>query len=261
MSKKTTGMAIISFLIIAAGTAFAEQEIDWSTQANSLRGQNGLQVAYYCPPGNPVGRLWGTDLYTDDSSICTAAVHAGQITPETGGSFYIEIRPGASSYRGSNRYGITSNSYGGWHGSFMFVSGHKHGRAEFPQPYGFDAHPKHNRDSYIPKTHSDVGFQRGVKQISWTTQADKLRGKNGLRLTYFCPPGGSYSGRLWGSNPYTDDSSVCLAGVHSGLFTPETGGNITIEIRPGASSYNGSSSNGVNSNNYGGWHGSFYVMH
>lgn len=107
---------------LTAPLAFAQEEISWTTQADSLRGRNGQRVQYYCPPGGGYsGRLWGSDLYTDDSSICLAAVHAGLITPDSGGEVTIEIRPGAGSYRGSSRHGVTSNQYGGWHGSFRFV--------------------------------------------------------------------------------------------------------------------------------------------
>ena len=65
--------------------------------------------------------MWGTDVYTDDSSICTAAVSAGLITFQAGGSVTIEIRQGQSSYAGSTRNGVTSKGYGSWNGSFVFV--------------------------------------------------------------------------------------------------------------------------------------------
>jgi hypothetical protein len=98
--------------------------ITWMTPADSLRGKNGLRVAYLCPAGGMLSeRLWGTDLYTDDSSICSAAVHAGLVTTSGGGPITIEIRPGASTYTGSSRNGVASRGYGGWHGSFVFVSG------------------------------------------------------------------------------------------------------------------------------------------
>ena len=96
----------------------------WGTQANEndYRGKVGQRFTFYFPPGGTIsGRIWGTDLYTDDSSIATAAVHAGLITAQNGGTVTIEIRPGAASYTGSARNGVTSNNYGGWSGSFSFV--------------------------------------------------------------------------------------------------------------------------------------------
>jgi hypothetical protein len=65
--------------------------------------------------------VWGTDVYTDDSSVCTAAVHVGKITIDAGGPVEIEIRPGQDSYQGSQRNGITTLGYPRWDGSFVFV--------------------------------------------------------------------------------------------------------------------------------------------
>ncbi|MBD2703945.1 hypothetical protein IC229_25090 [Spirosoma sp. BT702] len=94
---------------------------DWNTTAVGWRGKNNQQVSFTCPSsGKPSTELWGTDTYTDDSSICTAAVHAGVIT-YGGGNVTIEIRPGLSAYSGSARNGVTSKGYGGWHSSFIFI--------------------------------------------------------------------------------------------------------------------------------------------
>ena len=64
---------------------------------------------------------WGEDVYTDDSSVCTAAVHAGVITVVEGGTVTIEIRPGVDSYEGTTRNGIMTRSYPAWEGSFVVV--------------------------------------------------------------------------------------------------------------------------------------------
>jgi len=96
--------------------------------------------------------------------------------------------------------------------------------------------------------------------IAWGTTAEPSRGKNGTRTTYYCPAGGSLSDRLWGTDLYTDDSSICTAAVHAGLVTTAAGGTVTVEIRPGAASYSGTSRNGVGSRGYGGWHGSFVFI-
>lgn len=90
------------------------------TTAVSLRGRNGERFSFHCPPNLTAAQVWGTDLYTDDSSICTAAVHAGLITLQHGGAVTIEIRPGAPSYNASSRNGISSGGYGGWSGSMCF---------------------------------------------------------------------------------------------------------------------------------------------
>jgi hypothetical protein len=65
--------------------------------------------------------VWGSDVYTDDSSICTAAVHAGLISFASGGTVTIEIRPGQASYGATSRYGVATSAYGNWHGSYVFA--------------------------------------------------------------------------------------------------------------------------------------------
>lgn len=100
------------------------QTITWNTTASSVRGQNGQQFTFICPPGGrPDSRIWGTDLYTDDSSICVAAVHAGLITAANGGKVTIQVQPGASSFTGSTRNGVTSAGWGAYPGGFTFVGG------------------------------------------------------------------------------------------------------------------------------------------
>jgi hypothetical protein len=93
-----------------------------ATQADSYRGQNGQRFTITFPAGGTLsGRLWGTGLYTDDSSIATAAVHAGLISTQNGGTVTIEIRAGASAYTGSSRNGVDSKNWGPFSGSFVLV--------------------------------------------------------------------------------------------------------------------------------------------
>lgn len=102
----------------------AEEEVTdstWTENATNFRGRNGLKVAYECAPGGQFGSVWGTGTYTDDSSVCTAAVHAGLITQPQGGRVVIEIEPGEDSYDGSTSNGVTSSDYGRWDGSYTFV--------------------------------------------------------------------------------------------------------------------------------------------
>jgi hypothetical protein len=92
----------------------------WGKSALGLNGSVGEQYTFTCPPGGRSYTVWGTDIYTDDSSVCTAAVHAGLIDFEDGGEVVIEVRPGES-YLGTWANGVTTESYGSWGGSFVFV--------------------------------------------------------------------------------------------------------------------------------------------
>jgi hypothetical protein len=94
--------------------------IDWNISAEdlSLQGRNNETFAFRCIPGGKFHLVWGSDIYTDDSSICTAAVHAGRISQQQGGTIAIRILPGQEFYAGSIRNGVESQQYGSWPGSF-----------------------------------------------------------------------------------------------------------------------------------------------
>ena len=94
-------------------------DITWTQDALNRRASIGQTFVYNCSANGTFDSVWGTDVYTDDSSICTAAVHAGKITRTAGGTVTIEIRPGQSAYVGATRNGVTSSSYGSWDGSFI----------------------------------------------------------------------------------------------------------------------------------------------
>jgi hypothetical protein len=101
----------------------AESHTTWFTTARDHRGLDGQTFTYNCPGNGIALSVWGTDVYSDDSSVCTAAVHAGLITRATGGTVTIEIQPGRRRYQGSERRGVNSSDYGNWDGSFAFTRG------------------------------------------------------------------------------------------------------------------------------------------
>lgn len=93
----------------------------WSLTPDAYRGQNGTRLVFECPP-NPgreeAGAVWGTGVYSDDSSLCVAAVHAGVLTFEDGGRVAVTIAPGAASYEASSQHGVDAMEWGAWDGSF-----------------------------------------------------------------------------------------------------------------------------------------------
>ena len=223
MTWRTLGLQ--AFLLIALAPALLADST-WAAKADLHRGQNGQRFRYTCGAGGPLYKVWGTDVYTDDSSVCTAAVHAGLIALNTGGSVVIEIRPGRESYLGYLRNGVRTGSYDSWSGSFVFTG-----------------------ERAVNGTQTTT---------NWGTTASNHRGQNGQRFTYNCPGNGSPH-NVWGTGIYTDDSSVCTAAVHHGLIG-FNGGSVAIEIRAGQSSYRGSSHHDVQSLNFGAFSGSFMFL-
>ena len=72
--------------------------------------------------GTVGGAIWGTDIYTSDSYIPAAAVHAGFITNGQTKEVYIKVVQGLNEYIGSTRNGVSTSGYGGWGLSYQFVS-------------------------------------------------------------------------------------------------------------------------------------------
>ena len=121
----SVGFAVVAAVCFAAaasaGAAVPIGGLNWDANATAFVGKNGLLVAYKCPPNGTLGTIYGTGVYTDDSKVCSAAVHAGLITLATGGTVTIKILPGRPSYLASTRHGVTSNAYGSWSASYSFV--------------------------------------------------------------------------------------------------------------------------------------------
>ncbi len=166
-------------IVVPSGAA---KPATWATKANEFGGQSGERFTLACPSGGELSdRVWGTDNYTNDSSICTAAVHAGLINPRSGGTVAIELRPGASSYPGSARNGVASKDYGSWGGSFVFVGPTGPRASSFP------------KDEYVLP--GFVGTWDGGS--AWGDLVLTQSG-NTVRGTYSCCGGGTIHGTASG---------------------------------------------------------------
>ena len=203
----------------------------WEANASSLSGKDGEMFTLACSPGGTAHSVWGSDIYTADSSICTAAVHSGLITYQQGGTVTIELRPGRTLYGSSERNGVTTSDYGSYQHSFVFQT---------------------------PNTEAVVREAEEQTPVRWNTSASMVSSETGKTYKFKCPPGGKESS-AWGTDIYTADSSICNAAVHAGKITTERGGSVTIELRPGESSYKGTTRNGIRTNDYGAYGRSFVV--
>lgn len=97
--------------------------IDWEEDPQANRWSWGSRFSYQCPPVSStmtLATIWGSGPYTDNSRVCVAAAHSGVITRD-GGTVVIEIVPGIAVYPSSTRFGIISNTYGRYDGSFLVV--------------------------------------------------------------------------------------------------------------------------------------------
>lgn len=163
-----------------------------------------------CAKDCTTGSVWGTGWYTTDSSVCVAAVHSGAIEADSGGTITVKIEKGLPAYKASKKADVTTSNWGAYEKSYS-INGSKNGNTADP-----------------------------TKAACWDTLG-KFPGKKNLTVT--CPAGCN-GGTVYGSGPYTGDSAICVAAVHSGKITKE-GGDVSLHTVPGTSLYPGSTKNGV----------------
>lgn len=122
----------------------------WTWHAIAHRDDRpGSSFEQQCPPNGALSAsVWGTTIYTDDSSICTAAVHAGVITRERGGTVRVFVHGPRNGFVGSGDHDVLTRSYRWFPGSFAFTETVP--EDVFPPPE--DAGAEASMD-----THSDAG--------------------------------------------------------------------------------------------------------
>lgn len=206
--------------------------LDWASTVASLR-PKAWCFSGWCPPGGASGSVWGTEVYTSDSSICTAAVHAGLIHPQQGGVVTVRRRGGQEAFKGSERNGVATRDWRSWPEAFTFAAACSQDQA-FP-------------GATLPSAIRATG----------ATRPGAFLGEPGSRVWFDCER--DVPGRVWGSGPYTDDSSVCGAATHAGLLGPN-GGLVLIEAVAPPGSYPGSAANGVTTHPWGAWPRAFKVQ-
>ncbi len=216
---------------------------DWNTQGSALNGFANQQVVLTCPANGSVAKVFGTDVYSEDSSICTAAVHSGIINTANGGVIIVNMEPGQNSYSASNRNGISSFNDGRSQSSFSFANARTN-----------QGNPGQGNNPNTPNTGNTA-----TTTIGWNTTAEDKSQFINQQFTFNCPGNGVIK-KVWGTGVYTDDSSICSAAVHSNLITLQRGGDVTILMKPGQNSYRGTSSNGVVSRNEGSAPASFSFL-
>ena len=67
---------------------------------------------YFRVQGTTEGPVWGSDVYTGDSMLAPAAVHAGVVKDGESAIIKVTVVPPLNSYQGSARNGVTSSDFG-----------------------------------------------------------------------------------------------------------------------------------------------------
>ncbi|XP_056387866.1 vitrin-like [Hyla sarda] len=277
----------------------------------------------YCPSGCMSKNLsvWGTEIYTENTAVCLAAIHAGKVS-NGGGYITVQKLPGQEMYIGSTMNGIISLNYGKSATSFSFL-GYS---TQTVAPTIFlntttttttttatttTATTSNPTSAIVTSTSATVTTTTmatntisptsPVTSATTTVTSTNLIStiipmsstKNNIATTAStattattitavnivqascsttavdlqeaisdveCPPDCLANGQsVWGTDFYTDDSSVCLAAIHVGVLS-DNGGHMRVMKKPGQDAYSGSTSNGVTTSSYGAWHASFIIQ-
>lgn len=174
------------------------------------------------PESTSEGSVWGTDVYTADSRICRAALHAGAIGP-SGGTVTLIGEPGRPAYIGVSRNGVVSDNWGAFETSYRFAMTR-------PAP----------GTSLTPDCPANFTGAAAA----------------GRPLTCTCSSDATASGNVWGTDVYTADSKICRAAVHAGAATSR-GGTVTVVPAPGRPKYAGVFRNGIRTEAWGSFETSF----
>lgn len=196
------------------------EEVGCEQTARTLPGAEGTSRIVHCGPCERVmGNLWGTDIYTDDSPICAAATHAGALSPR-GGRVLVTFVPSVAAYMGTTRNELTSLTWDkGWGRSFYVQQVDASGKPTSPAPLGLDPRAPLVTCTEAPDALALRGLSRAV-----------------------CPAG-CKAARVYGSGPYTSDSSLCSAARHAGVL--RDGGPVGFALGPIAKGFKSSMKNGV----------------
>ncbi|MBF2053751.1 MAG: hypothetical protein IGS03_09855 [Candidatus Sericytochromatia bacterium] len=222
-----------------ADIQLAHPEGLYNGNLTAWREQQGQTLYFLVEGSRDGGTVWGSGVYTDDSHLPMAAVHAGLLAPGETGIVALQMLPGQSAYTGASYGGIQSRDYGPWSGSFRFVGA----LAESPLP----------SESAEPTPGASPAVSGPVLDNPGNLTAYRDRVGQQLRIALRA----STDGTVWGSGVYTDDSSLATAAVHAGLLQPGEQGIVTVEMLPGLGAYGSETRHGVTSRDYGLWQGSF----
>ncbi|MCC5890852.1 MAG: hypothetical protein JJU01_09790, partial [Alkalibacterium sp.] len=202
--------------------------------------------------GSRSGTIWGTDIYTDDSPVGTAAVHAGLIDEGEQAVVEVRILPGQDSYEASSQNAIDSYEYGVWYGSYEFLGVLEETRrlAEGDSDIEEDEDVLLEEEEEVTLTDDESEEEMPDAII------ESVEGEVGEEFTYSVT--GSVDGLVIGTSVYHPQSDLATSAVHAGLLTEGEAGQVTIRITEEPDFFPASTRNGIVSEQW--MRGNFSVL-
>lgn len=170
--------------------------------------------------GRTAGSVWGTDVYTADSDLATAAVHAGVVEPGQTALVRVTVLPSLPQYSGTNRHGVESRSYGSY-------------------PLSYTLSLKRVLSRTVATTQPMAGTPRSDEDREGRALATLPVGTQARYEVI-----GNTVGEVLGTKTYSAKSDLGAAAVHAGVLQPGERGTVTVLIVP-SMRHHGSYRNGV----------------
>lgn len=225
---------------VSANTEAPAPRLNCASNLRSVPIEAGESMTVDCPRRCTRQPVWGTDVYSADSSVCAAAVHAGLVDPATGGRVLVQASGAEEQFTSSERNGIRSQAWGPW-------------------PTSFSLAPAPSADATLSVASSRTVPVQRPRRITCTTQAQDIRGGEGEEFLLHCPQNCS-TGSVFGTDDYFEGSAVCRAAIHAGAISESSGGTFILKVGGEKRRFTASDSNGVSSRSWGPWTRSFSIM-
>ncbi len=97
--------------LAGSGTAESPHKADCNVTALAIGKSAGQTDHVQCPAGCTSGSVWGTGLYTGDSRLCAAAVHAGALPGAAAGTVIVTLAGPSANFVGTDANGVMSLSW------------------------------------------------------------------------------------------------------------------------------------------------------
>lgn len=102
------------------GDAVDAPSSSWKATPEAFTQRPRTRVRFTCPPNGTLSTIWGTGTYAAKSPVCVAAVHAGLMDVDAGGTVIIQMAGPQDSFTGSTAHGVTSVNAPSASGSYVF---------------------------------------------------------------------------------------------------------------------------------------------
>lgn len=185
--------------------------------------------------GSKSGSIWGTGVYTHDSNLATAAVHAGVLKVNEKGIVKVTILPAQSSFPATGQFGVASSS---WSGSVYDCYKVERARPE---------------ESVLPG--GKVVLHKEIRPAPANLQG--YRDQVGHAFLFEVTGDTVFS--IYGTEIYSDDSRLSTAAVHAGCVVDGRKALVKVTILGPQEKFTSSGRNGVISTTWGPSSGSYKV--